>query len=645
MPIISKKYRLLLCFLVHTVTCFSQVKLPHLVTDGMVLQRDIPINIWGWAASCEKITLRFNNKTYNSAAASDGKWLITMPAMKAGGTYEMQIDASNHIQLSNILIGDVWVCSGQSNMELPMERVKERYPDEVANANYPLIRQFNIPTHYNFSKEEDDEPSAKWEEVNPKNILSFSAVAYFFAKELFQKYHVPIGLIKTSVGGSPAEAWLSEDALKSFPSYATIIQQDKDSLYVDSVKKADNAVSNAWNKRITDNDKGLHDTKPWYDTTYDASGWQTMPLPGYWADHGLKGINGVVWFRKEINVPIEMTGKPAKLLLGRIVDADIVYVDGVQSGTTGYQYPPRRYELPAGLLKPGKNIIVVRVINNSGRGGFVLDKPYTLTANGQTIDLKGDWQFKLGASTEPLGSSTFFQYKPEGLYNSMIAPLLNYRIKGVIWYQGEANTFNPPAYSKLFPALINDWRKHWHQGNFPFLYVQLANFMEAKDQPSESNWAALRDVQRRTLSVPGTGMAVIDDIGEWNDIHPLDKEDVGKRLALAAQKVAYGDDKVVYSGPLYEAMKTEGNKITITFKNTGSGLTVKGGGDLKYFSIAGADKKFVWANAKIEGNNVIVWSESIEHPVTVRYAWADNPEGANLYNKDGLPASPFTTDK
>jgi sialate O-acetylesterase len=245
----------------------------------------------------------------------------------------------------------------------------------------------------------------------------------------------------------------------------------------------------------------------------------------------------------------------------------------------------------------------------------------------------------------PLPPSTFIQWQPLGLYNAMIAPLLNYKIKGVIWYQGESNTGKPLEYQKLFPALIANWRQKWNQGDFPFLYVQLANFMEAKDQPCESNWAELREAQLKTLTVPNTAMAVTIDLGEWNDIHPLNKEDVGKRLALAAQKVAYGDEKVVYSGPIYQSMKIEGNKIILTFTNTGSGLLAKGDGELKYFAIAGADKKFVWAKAKIEGNNVVVWNDQVLNPVAVRYAWADNPEGANLYNKEGLPASSFRTDE
>jgi sialate O-acetylesterase len=295
-------------------------------------------------------------------------------------------------------------------------------------------------------------------------------------------------------------------------------------------------------------------------------------------------------------------------------------------------------------LKGGKNTITVRVINSSGAGGFVTDKPYQLNIGDQTIDLKGDWKYKLGALADSLPPQTFFQYKPGGLYKGMIAPLTLYAMKGVIWYQGEANASTADKYQSIFSTLIADWRAHWKLGNFPFLYVQLANFMEKKNEPTESDWALLRDAQLKTLSVPNTAMAVAIDLGEWNDIHPLNKEDVGKRLAFAAERIAYGDTKVVSSGPLYQSMAVAGNKAVISFTSQGGGLIARGGKVLKGFSVAGADGKFVWANAAIEGNKVAVWSDSISKPVAVRYAWADNPEGANLYNKEGLPASPFRTD-
>jgi sialate O-acetylesterase len=634
-----------LCLIgINTTIAFGQVKLPRLIGDNMVLQRDTKVKIWGWAAAREKVSLRFMSHTYTTTTAADSTWKIILPVMKAGGPYDMEIDGANHIVIKNILIGDVWVCSGQSNMDIPMERVKEKYPDIIAQSDNPAIRQFNIPVTFNFSGPQSDLPPGNWQPANPQTLLPFTAVGYFFAKALYEKYHVPIGLIKAPVGGSPAESWLSEDALKSFPHYYKIEQKFKSNGYLDSIRNNDRQIHDNWYSNIYRNDKGLHDIRPWYDTAYDASGWSAMPIPSFWDEHGLKGVNGVVWFRKEIQVPASMTGKPAKLLLGRIVDQDSVYVNGQFAGTIGYQYPPRRYDLPAGMLKPGKNIIVVRVINNAGRGGFITDKPYKLFAGNDTINLSGEWQYKVGTTAPSLPPSTFFQYEPSGLFNAMIAPLLNFRMKGVIWYQGESNTSKAKEYQTLFPAVITNWREKWNEGNFPFLYVQLANFMEPKNQPSESNWALLREAQLKSLSVPNTGMAVTCDIGEWNDIHPLNKEDVGKRLALIAENVAYGDKKVVYSGPLYQSMQVQGNKIILTFTNTGSGLIAKGGGDLKYFAIAGDDKKFVWAKAAIEGNKVIVYSDQAPNAVAVRYAWADNPEGANLYNKEGLPASPFRTD-
>ena len=648
MKLNMKKLGLALCcyVLVFSQTAFGLVRLPRLVSDGMVLQRGDSVRIWGWADADEKVTINFNGKTYSDIAGKDGKWAIKLNSLKAGGPYNMEINGSNHMTLKNILIGEVWVCSGQSNMDLPMSRLEDRYADVIANSDNPAIRRFFVSKSYDFNKPREDLQSGSWESANPENILRFTATGYFFAKALYEKYKVPIGLIHSSVGGSPAEAWMSEDALKEFPAHLETAEKFKDAAYIKQIEDKDKAVSDAWYSLLRQKDKGLAEGQtPWFDTTYDASGWATMNVPGYWADGRLGNVNGVVWFRKEIDVPASMTGKPARLLLGRVVDSDRTYVNGKFVGSVSYQYPPRKYDVPGDLLQEGKNIIVVRVVNNIGRGGFIPDKPYQLTAAGQTIDLKGPWQYKLGATMEPLQPKTFIEWQPLGLYNGMIAPLLNYTIKGVIWYQGESNTGRPLEYQKLFPALIADWRQKWNQGDFAFLYVQLANFMEAKDQPSESNWAELRQAQLKTLAVPNTGMAVAIDIGEWNDIHPLNKEDVGKRLALAAQRVAYGDKNVVYLGPIYQSMKTEGNKIILTFTNTGSGLIAKGGGELKYFAIAGPDKQFVWAKAKIEDNKVVVWSDKVTNPVTVRYAWADNPEGANLYNKEGLPASPFRTDQ
>jgi sialate O-acetylesterase len=622
----------------------AQVRLPRLVSNGMVLQRDRPVTIWGWAAAGEKVTVSFQGKTYRATAANDGQWRVSLPAMKAGGPYDMTLAASNQVQVKDILVGDVWLCSGQSNMETPMLRLRDKYPDVIAQAANPRIRQYEVPMSYAFTGPKADVTGGKWIAADPQTVLKFSGVAYFFAKEINAKYQVPIGIIKDAVGGSPAEAWLSADALKQFPKYEQQLAPYRDSAAVAGIKQKEQGAIGNWYRQLHQADKGeAPGQTPWYAPAYAATDWKTMQVPGYWAEGELGMVNGVVWFRKEVEVPAGMTGKPTRLELGTLVDADSTYINGRLVGTTGYQYPPRKYDFGPDVLKPGKNVITVRLISNGGRGGFTKEKKYELTAGGQTLDLRGPWQYQLGATMPPTPGSTTFQYQPGGLFNGMIAPVLPYAIKGVLWYQGESNAGRTGDYQALFNAMVLDWRKHFNRPDLPFIYAQLPNFMAVKKEPSESGWAQVRDIQRRGLALPHTGMAVLLDVGEWNDIHPLDKQTPGHRLALAAQKVAYGDAKVVSAGPLYQSMQTAGNKVTLSFTSVGGGLVAKGGEPLKGFAIAGADKKFVWAQAKIEGNKVVVWSDQVAKPTVVRYAWADNPEGANLYNKEGLPASSFTT--
>lgn len=631
-------------FVFAAFNCYAEVRLPQLVSDGMVLQRDAKVNIWGWATAGEKIRIKFNSKTYQTTTPANGKWAIVLNAMKAGGPYTMDIQASNHIILKDILLGDVWFCSGQSNMVLPMERIKEKYPDEIAQADYPQIRNFFIPTISDVKGLHEDLPPGKWMAATPKNVLEFGGVTWFFAKKIYSKYHVPIGIINSSVGGTPIQAWISEEGLKSVPQYASRVTQLKDTAYLNKLMRPATAK-----KPGKIQDKGLTGVKTWYDPSYIPEGWNNFWLPGYWADQGIRGLNGIVWFRKEIDLPETIAGKPGKLMMGRMVDADQTYVNGKQVGNITYKYPPRRYEIPAGILKPGKNIIVIRLTNTTDKGGFVPDKSYDLLAGGQKIDLRGDWQYKVGqvfTPSEAVGDGGGFsaQNEPAGLYNTMVYPTLSYTVKGILWYQGETNAGKPQEYAQLLAALIADARSKRHDADIPFIYAQLPNFMEVQYSPSESQWAELREAQLKTLSVPNTAMAVAIDAGEWNDIHPLNKKDVGERLALAAEKLAYGDANVVSSGPLYQTAKIEGNRIAVEFSNTGSGLVARDGGELTQFAIAGADKKFVWAHAAIEGNKVIVSNENVPNPMYIRYAWADNPRGANLYNKEGLPASPFRTD-
>ena len=624
----------------------AQIQLPRLVTDSMVLQRDAEVKIWGWASPKEKINIRFQNKIHKTITGADGKWLVKLSPMKAGGPYSMDIIGSNKITLKDILIGDVWFCSGQSNMVHQLNIHDVTYAGEIANANYPQIRQFWIPALTNLTGPKDDLPAGNWKAAVGEDIRPFSAVAFFFAKKLYERYNIPIGIINASVGGTPIEAWTSETGLKEFPALQATIEKNKDTAYINGLSRR---LPLTGNRPTAPVDAGLAGAVKWFDVSYTPKGWRTINIPGYWEDQGVKDLNGVVWYRKEIDIPASMVGKPAKVFLGRIVDADELYINGKKVGTTTYQYPQRRYPVAADVLKAGKNIFVIRVTNTNGKGGFVTDKPYCIFSGNDTVDLKGYWQYKVGAVYRPVSGGGFggginAQNQPAALYNAMVAPEINYTIKGFCWYQGEANTGRAQEYAALLPALINDWRNLWQQGTLPFITIQLPGFMDYNYLPSESSWAMLRESQLKSLSVPNTALVVAIDLGEWNDIHPDNKKDVGERMALAARKLAYSDD-LIYSGPIYQSAKIDGNKIILTFNHTGSGLTSNDGEPLSEFAIAGADKKFVWAKAVIEGDKVIVSGDEISNPMYVRYAWADNPVNPNLFNKDGLPASPFRTDQ
>jgi sialate O-acetylesterase len=616
--------------------------------ENSFCQRDAKINIWGWAGKNEKVSIAFNNKHATTKAGANGKWVISLPPMKAGGPFTMNISASNKITLKDILIGDVWLCSGQSNMVHQMELHGVTYANDIATANYPQIRQFWVENKSDLNGRRDNVTTGSWKWANPEDVKAFSAVAYFFARKTYDKYHIPIGIINASVGGTPIEAWTSEEGLAAFPSIVSTIQKNKDTAYINGLNRS--AFASRYNNTAPAiHDKGLTGPLTWYNPNYTPKGWHNIAIPGYWEDQGVKDLNGVVWYRKEVDVPASMAGKAARVFLGRIVDADALYVNGQQVGNTTYMYPQRRYHIPSNILKAGKNLFVVRVTNNSGKGGFVPDKPYYLFSGNDTVDLTGYWQYKVGEVFEPLMRVGNFgiaaQNQPTALFNAMIAPLVNYTLKGFIWYQGESNTGRAEEYAKLQPAQIADWRKQWQQGQLPFLFVQLPGFMDVSYSPGESQWAAFRESQFKSLAVPNTAMAVTIDAGEWNDIHPDNKKTVGDRLALAAWKLAYNENDLVASGPLYRSAIIENNKIHLSFDHTGSGLTAIDGEPLNQFAIAGADKKFVWANAQIEGDKIVVWSDRVAAPLYVRYAWADNPDGANLYNKEGLPASPFRTDQ
>lgn len=627
-----------ICLSIISFDVLADVRLPRLVSDGLVLQRDKPINLWGWADDGEPVSVTLGKQTQTTKAVA-GRWQVSFKALPAGGAYTLDIQGKNHLQVKDILIGDVWIASGQSNMELPIKRVKYQYPDLIASTKLPEIREFNVPVVYAFKGPLEDFQQGQWKTAAPENLPNFSAVGFFFSRALHEKYKVPIGLITIPVGGSPAEAWMSESALQKYPHYLAQLQPFKDDAYVAATIAKDKASSGAWYSDLAAKDEGLKGA--WSTGVLNQSDWKSFKVPGFLREQGSDFVNGAVWFRKTFELSAEQAAKAGTVWLGCIVDGDQVFVNGKEIGQTGYQYPPRIYSVPASVLVAGKNTVSIRVTSYSGNAGFVKEKRYALDFGSESISLAGEWQYKIATRAENMEKTTTLHYQPAALFNAKLAPSLHTAIKGVIWYQGESNTGRAAEYATLFPDMIRDWRAQFKQGDFPFLFVQLANFMPAKSEPSESDWAATREAQRKTLSLKNTAMVVASDVGEWNDIHPLNKQAVGERLALAAEKLAYGDKKVIASGPNAVSVKRSGKELLISFDKSGNDLVIKNDGVLHHIAIAGADKKYVWAKAKIQGKHLVVWSEQVAEPISVRYAWADNPEGANLYNAAGLPASPF----
>ncbi len=638
------KFILLKITIFISIVLNAQIKLPSIISNGMILQRDKPINIWGWASASEKIKLLFGNKVFKTTTNILGKWKIILPAQKAGGVHQFKFIGKNEIVINDILFGDVYFCSGQSNMVHQLNIHDVLYANEIAKANDNDIRQFLIPTQTSLTRAIDSLPTIIWKKAVKDDVRSFSAVAYFYAKKLHDIYNIPIGIINASVGGTPIESWISENGFEKFPAILNTIQKNKDTAFVNSTNRKANTTP-----PTPLQNEGLLQNPKWYEINYVPKNWKNIAVPGYWEDQGIKELNGIVWYRKEINISNYSIDKKAKLFLGRIVDADVVYINGIKIGNTSYMYPQRRYNISNNILKEGKNTIVVSVTNNTNKGGFVPDKPYYLTIENDTIDLTGYWQYKVGEVFLPTfinnTNNIVFQNQPTALFNAMVAPVINYNIKGFVWYQGESNTTKFEEYTNLQIAQINNWRNLWQQNDLPFLYVQLPNYMDVNYLPNESQWANFREAQAKVTSVENTGMAVTIDLGEWNDIHPDNKKTVGDRLALLAQNIIYNEKHKVCNGPVFESQKINGNKIILNFKNIGTGLISNDDEDLRWFAIAGADKKFVWAKTIIENNTIIVWNETIANPLYVRFAWADNPDNVNFYNREQLPAMPFRTDK
>ena len=606
-------------------------------TDHMVLQRDQKDAVWGWAKPGEKVSVSLAGQSADAVAGADGKWQVMLPALPAGGPHNMTVSGPEIVTLVDILIGDVWICSGQSNMEWKVADSNDAAA-EIAAANHPQIRSITLP-HVTAAQPQSTFTSPGWEVCSPQTAGGFTAVGYFFGRKLHEELKVPVGLIHTSWGGTIAEAWVSKEGLAPIGDFnaamAALEQQAKPTW------------PTAQDQWFTKNDEGTQDSW-WMKVNEDE--WTPVEQPLQWTGSpvaGLANFDGVAWFRRWIDLPAAMDGKEAELHLGAIDDEDTVWLNGKQIGSTEGFMKHRVYKVPAGILK-GTNWLAVRVLDGSGGGGMTgpASSMKLVVPGVGEVPLAGSWRYKIGAD---LAKSEPFPKRfgdnpnmPTVLYNAMISPLLPYGIKGAIWYQGESNAGRAQQYRKVLPTLIGDWRKRFGQGDFPFYIVQLANFTPWRTEPGESDWAELREAQAMTgRNVPNSGIAVTIDIGDAADIHPRNKQDVGKRLALQALKKTYGKD-VVAAGPEFKSAKVEGGAMRLSFDSVGGGLVAKDG-TLKGFAIAGEDKKFVWAEAKIDGETVVVSSPQVASPVAVRYGWENNPD-STLFNQEGLPAGPFRSD-
>lgn len=617
----------------------GKIRLPALISNGMILQRNKKVKIWGWAPPYLKMKLEFKNINYHVTADKDGKWSLIIAPQSAGGPYELKLTSSlETIIVNDIFVGEVWLCSGQSNMELPMRRVKDTYPEIIKNFETSKIREFKIPISYNFSQKNDDFKNAFWKKLDHKTIYEFSAVALFIAKKLKNELGIPIGIINASVGGSPIEAWVSKKSLHGFPQYLNLADKFSDQNYIKKVEQKNIYFESKWYKKLYHLDEGLNGEPAFFKQSYNDSSWLEVNLPADFSEINFLNKNGVIWFRKYFYLSDELAKKKAKLWLGRIVDADTVYINNKRIGSVTYQYPPRKYEIPKKLLKRGKNLIAVRVVIKKGQGEFVKDKPYKIIFSDQDISLEGKWKYKIAATIEELKESTFIQWHPTGLFNAMIAPLFNYTIKGIFWYQGESNTKHAEEYRQLFPRMITEWRKGFADLKLPFIYAQLPEFGSAK-QGNKFGWANFRNVQREALKLNNTAMTVNLGLGEWNDLHPLNKAGIAERFFLAALNLAYDED-IVYSGPEVSEIRKYENEIIISFSSVGEGFKIKGD-YLQGFEIAAANKRYLKAETKLKGNKVVLWHSKIKKPKYFRYAWRDNPSKSNLYNSFDLPTGTF----
>lgn len=639
-----KKILVLLLLSCSVLTSQAQVRLPHIFGDNMVLQREKPIAVWGWANAKEKVKIQFHGQTKTAVADKNGKWKVSLDPEKAGGPYALTVSGKNSITIKNILVGEVWICSGQSNMEWPL-RATDNATQEISQASYPNIRHIKIPNVV-ASTPKEDFPSGDWKICSPETAADFTAVGYYYAVKLSKELNVPVGLINTSWGGTHSETWTSRETFESSEEFKSMIA-DAPIVDVEEMNKQRRAEVIRKLESMQGNVNATQEEiARWKTAEYDDSTWPEIAVPALWEESLLPGVDGVVWLRKTITLPAADAVKPSKLQLAMIDDSDETYINGVRIGGLTAQYnTPRIYTIPANVLKAGKNVIAVRVTDTGGGGGIYGDpQNVMLIAGNRRESLAGNWKLRV-EEIHNAGNVSPNDY-PSLLFNAMLSPLIPYTMQGVIWYQGESNAGRAYQYRKAFPLMINDWRKHWNQGDFPFYFVQLASFNNNNgNSATGSAWAELREAQAMTLSLTNTGMAVTTDIGDSKDIHPRNKKDVGYRLAAIALADSY-KMKIVANGPSYESLTIKGTQAVITFKEGSNRLaTPDEHGYLRGFEIAGSDQKFYPAQAFIKNDQVIVQHEQVTKPVAVRYNWADDAMGGNLFNKEGFPAEPFRTDE
>lgn len=626
------------------------LKLNPLFSYGMVLQRDRDDPVYGTAAPGAFVQVEIAGQKIGATADGAGNWQAQIRPLRGPGPYAMTVTSGGEtVSVGDIMVGEVWVASGQSNMGFT-EQDADDYLAAQTMAT-PDIRMFTVK---NVTAETPATTvEGFWEAASPSTVGHFSAVALAYARELEQHLHVPIGIIHSSWGGTPCEAWTSKEALQREPATKPMIDAYVADLANFPQKKA--AYDEAMQLWI-DGKKGGENQgfdNGWALAEFKDSDWKPVSTAKVEEIMG-REFDGAFWFRQTIQLPDTWYGKELKLELGPVDDYDNTYFNGIRVGRTDDRTDnawsvPRVYTIAPGIVRKGANTVSVRVFNAQGPGGMTgpLDQmKISLSDGSASLPLNGQWRFKIEQELDPnaprphgpLGPGN--PNAPAELFNGMIAPLIPYGIRGAIWYQGESNVGRAAEYTHLFPAMIRDWRARWGEGLFPFYFVQLANFLPRKDQPSDSAWAELREAQASALNLPNTGEAVIIDIGEANDIHPKNKKEVGRRLALISLAKTY-HRPVLYASPTYASMSVNSGEVKVQFDN--GSLTTSDGQPPRGFALAGNDRKFYWAEARIEGSTVVLTCAQVPRPVAVRYGWADNPD-VNVVNHAGLPTRPFRTD-